>query len=98
MSRPHPTWCHPPLPHPRPLVPHLCMARTGPRSPEAKARVSKNAIRHGLRSTAVVIPGHELQNDWEQFLNDALTALDPVGAVEYALAERAATLLWRLRR
>ena len=74
------------------------MPRTGPRSPEAKAVVSRNAVRHGLRAAAVVIPGMEFQQDWEQFHEDALQALDPVGAVEYALADRAATLLWRLRR
>jgi len=74
------------------------MTQTGPRSPEAKARVSRNAVRHGLRSTAVVIPGLELQNDWDQFLKDAIDALNPIGAIEYALAERVTTLLWRLRR
>lgn len=74
------------------------MPQTGPRSPEAKAVVSMNAVRHGLRSTTVVIPGLELQSDWEQFLNDSIASLAPVGAVEYALAERAATLFWRLRR
>jgi len=74
------------------------MARTGPASPEAKAVVSMNAVRHGLRSPAVVIPGLELQSDWDLFLRDASDALQPVGAVEYALAERATTLLWRLRR
>ena len=74
------------------------MTQTGPRSLEAKARVSRNAVRHGLRSTKVVIPGLELQADWEQFLKDAIEALNPVGAIEYALAERIATLLWRLRR
>ena len=74
------------------------MTQTGPRSPQAKARVSTNAVRHGLRSTRVVIPGLELQADWDQFFEDSIAALDPVGAIEYALAERIATLFWRLRR
>jgi len=63
------------------------MARTGPRSPQAKALVSTNAVRHGLRSPRVVIPGLEFQTDWDTFLADAIAALAPVGAVEYAYAE-----------
>jgi hypothetical protein len=74
------------------------MTQTGPRSARAKRRVSTNAVRHGLRSTKVVIPGLERQADWETFLEDSIKALDPQGAVEYALAERITTLLWRLRR
>jgi hypothetical protein len=70
----------------------------GPRTPQAKARVSVNAVRHGLRSTKVVIPGMELQADWERFFKDTVKSLSPVGAVEYALTERIATLFWRLRR
>jgi hypothetical protein len=74
------------------------MTQTGPRSPEAKARVSTNAVRHGLRSTKVVIPGLEVQADWDQFFKDSVDALQPVGAIEYALVERITTLFWRLRR
>ncbi len=74
------------------------MARTGPRSPQAKALVSTNAVRHGLRSPRVVIPGLESQTDWDTFLARVITALAPVGAVEHAYAERVASLHWRLRR
>jgi hypothetical protein len=74
------------------------MARTGPRSPQAKAIVSANAVRHGLRSPRVVIPGLESQTDWETFLARVIRALKPVGAVEHAYAERVASLHWRLRR
>jgi hypothetical protein len=74
------------------------MAQTGPRTPEGKAIVSANAVKHGLRSTRVVIPGLEIQADWDQFFHDAIEAQRPVGAIEYALAERIATLIWRLRR
>ncbi len=64
--------------------------------PELPARLS--AVRHGLRSREIVIPGLEEAADWDTFREDAVEALDPLGAVEYALAERAAELLWRLRR
>lgn len=74
------------------------MTQTGPRSLEAKARVSTNAVKHGLRSTKVVIPGLELQKDWDTFLADSIATLNPVGAIEYALADRIVALLWRLRR
>jgi len=72
--------------------------KKGPRSPKAKAVVSANAVKHGLRSPKVVIPGLELQEDWDVFLTDSIDALDPKGAIEYALAERVTSLLWRLRR
>jgi hypothetical protein len=74
------------------------MTQTGPRSPEAKARVSLNAVKHGLRSERTVIPGRERQADWETFFQDSIADFNPVGAIEYALVERIASLFWRLRR
>lgn len=56
-----------------------------------------NALRHGLTSRALVIPG-ESAEEWEAHLEGILASLDLVGAVEMVLAERVATLSWRLRR
>jgi len=74
------------------------MPNTGPTSPEAKALVSQNAVRHGLRAAAIVIPEFEQQEDWETFHEHVILNLTPEGPVELALADRVAELLWRLRR
>ena len=67
-------------------------------SPPASLAVSLNSVRHGLRTVALVIPGHETEADWTDFSADAYAALAPEGAIESALAERVVELLWRLRR
>ena len=53
---------------------------------------------HGLRTLDIVVASHELPGDWHDFHRDAVSALAPEGAVELALAQRVAELLWRLRR
>jgi len=69
----------------------------GPRSAEGKARSAQNAVRHGLRSELPVLPG-EKARDWEEHQAGILRSLAPVGALEEALANRVALLLWRQRR
>jgi hypothetical protein len=52
---------------------------------------------HGLASTKLVVQG-DRREDWAAHCQRTLEALTPVGAVESALAERAAAALWRLQR
>lgn len=73
------------------------MDPTGPTTPEGKARSSRNALKHGLRSRDIVLPGEDPE-EWFAFRDDYLAALDPVGLAEEALAYRAAELYWRLLR
>jgi len=56
-----------------------------------------NAMKHGLTARDVVLPG-ENSDDFESFRADLLTSLDPEGAIEVALAEMIAEIIWRLRR
>lgn len=70
---------------------------TGPRTSKGKATVARNALAHGLLSTAPVVPG-ETAEAWEEHRNGIVGALAPVGALEAELAGRVALLLWRLRR
>ena len=69
----------------------------GPRTPAGKARVSLNAVKHGLTGRDVVLPG-ENPDDFDSFRAGLLASLDPQGELEGALAERIAADLWRLRR
>jgi len=70
---------------------------TGPRTPGGKMIVSRNALRHGLLSQNVITDRENI-DDWEEFRAAIVASLLPEAPVEHALADRAAMLLWRLRR
>src|SRR5262245_56678098 len=70
---------------------------TGPRTVAGKGRSRLNAVSHGLRSLAPVLPG-ERAKDWETHRDGVVASLAPVGRLEEELAERAAFCLWRMRR
>ena len=70
----------------------------GPKTENGKAIASKNALSHGMRSQQPVIPGIERPADWRRHLDGILASLEPEGELEAILAERVATLFWRLRR
>jgi hypothetical protein len=71
--------------------------RRGPKTAAGKARVSVNALTHGLASARLVVPG-EHPEDWAGHCRRMVEALAPAGPVEAALAERVASALWRLQR
>ncbi|MCU0915713.1 MAG: hypothetical protein MUC88_14290 [Planctomycetes bacterium] len=70
---------------------------TGPRTPEGKAIVARNAVQHGLLAWQVVTAG-EGPGEFEFYRNQMLGELAPVGRVEMALAQRVVHLSWRLQR
>jgi hypothetical protein len=76
----------------------LSLAKGGPATQEGKEVVKWNAIRHGLRSPAPVVPGVEKREDWEDHRDGVLKSLSPEGHLELVLAERVALLSWRLNR
>src|SRR5215208_1756330 len=70
---------------------------TGPKTPEGKAAVSLNALKHGLLSKEILLPGEDEEALRE--LDERLRGeLQPVGVVEDLLVDRITSLLWRLRR
>jgi len=69
---------------------------TGPKTDEGKAAVSQNALKHGLFAESVIKGENEA--DYAAFHDKMLAEMDPVGAVEFMLAERIVSLAWRLRR
>src|ERR1700675_61370 len=71
---------------------------TGPKTPEGKKRASLNALKHGLRAGCLAVPGLEHPEDWQAHRSQTIRDLAPVGYFENVLAERAASLLWRLGR
>ena len=70
---------------------------TGPRTPEGKAAMRRNPLRHGLGAATVVL-FYESAAEFEQFPQDLALDFEPLGAEECALVEQIATLRWRLRR
>jgi len=70
---------------------------TGPRTPEGKAVVSQNAVKHGLLAQADVIRGED-REEFELYREELFWELNPVGTMESRLAERIVSLAWRLRR
>lgn len=74
------------------------MAKRGPNTEAGKQVVSLNAVRHGLRSDAPVIPGVESEHEWETYRDAIVDDWDPQGAMEIVLANRIATVFWRLQR
>ncbi len=70
---------------------------TGPRSPEGKAVVSQNAVKHGLFALEAVISS-ESRADFDIYRDEMLSELAPVGPMESMLAERIISLSWRLKR
>jgi hypothetical protein len=76
----------------------LSLAKGGPPTQEGKEVVKWNAVKHGLRSPAPVVPSIERREDWEQHRDGVLESLQPEGHLEMVLAERVALLSWRLNR
>ena len=70
---------------------------TGPQSPEGKAVVSQNAVKHGLFALEAVISG-ESRADFDLYRDEMLSELAPVGPMESMLAARVVSLSWRLKR
>jgi len=70
---------------------------TGPKTPEGKAKSAQNATTHGLTASHDVIKG-ESQQEFDAHKQAFLDVLDPQNAVEDFLADRAASLAWRLKR
>src|SRR5437870_12219947 len=70
----------------------------GPKTAAGKAIVRRNPIRHGGLAQTPVIPLVEKPEDWHLLRNGVFAYLKAEGALEEALADRIAGLLWRLYR
>jgi len=70
---------------------------TGPHTPQGKAKVSQNAVKHGLLARHDVI-NSESQADFDLYSQQMLDELAPVNPMESMLADRIITLSWRLKR
>ena len=70
---------------------------TGPQTPQGKAVVSQNALKHGLSARHDVVIT-ESQADFDLHRDALLAELDPIGPMQSILADRIVSLSWRLKR
>jgi hypothetical protein len=70
---------------------------TGPRTPQGKAAVSQNSVKHGLLAEHDVISS-ESEADFDLYRRQLLNDLSPLSPMESMLAERIVSLSWRLKR
>jgi hypothetical protein len=70
---------------------------TGPKTPEGKAAVRHNALKHGLLAERVLVIGED--KDELTALGELMIAeLQPEGELEEQLVEQIVATFWRLRR
>ena len=70
---------------------------TGPTTPEGRAAVLHNALKHGLTSE-VLIPSDEDQPDFDRLCEAFETEFQPIGPIEESLLENLVAAKWRLGR
>lgn len=70
---------------------------TGPKTDDGKARVSQNAVKHGLTSKDIIVRPDE-REEFEALQADLLAEIAPFGALEGLLFEQLLHAAWNLRR
>src|SRR5829696_8299358 len=79
-------------------IARLKKSSTGPKTPQGKLNVSRNASKHGILSLRPVVAHFESEQGWQRHREAILESLAPEGGLEEALAERVALCSWRLNR
>jgi hypothetical protein len=70
---------------------------TGPKTGAGRRAIAGNAVKHGLLSRHVLLPGDDMAA-FEALRRGMLEALKPVGELEDVLVDRVVHGLWRLQR
>lgn len=77
------------------------LVSTGPVTPEGKAIVAQNAVKHGIFAKDLIISagdGKEDEKEYRELLEGLIRSLNPVGQMECLLVEKIAVDFWRLKR
>lgn len=75
---------------------HACHS-TGPKTPEGKAIVRGNALRHGILARDVALPGEDAEA-FEEVRNKVWGNFSPVGPIEEFLVDQLVNTMWRRQR
>lgn len=74
---------------------------TGPKTEQGKANSSRNATKHGLHATDIVITSPHLQEDqsvYDELVESLFNELKPKGDFQEHLVHKIAQCIWRHRR
>ncbi len=70
---------------------------TGPASDAGKVAASRNAVRHGILSSSLCLPGEDPQ-DFQLLFAELTASFQPNGVLEMVLVEKIAVAIWKQRR
>ena len=70
----------------------------GPITPEGRAAVRMNALKHGLTAAEIILPTAEDKLEFEQFQAAFEEECQPVGPIEQVLVEDIVANRWRMTR
>ncbi len=70
---------------------------TGPTTPEGKAAVRFNSLRHGLRARTAVLPGED-QAEFDQLCANIIEEFQPGSHSQLLICEQMAVAQWKLKR
>ncbi len=70
---------------------------TGPQTPEGRAAVRLNGVKHGLTARTIVLKDESL-TEFDELLDDVQAEHQPATPTEEALVLQIAMAIWRLRR
>ena len=70
---------------------------TGPTTARGKSIAARNATRHGLLSTRLLLDDED-SSEFQRLLDELMEAFRPAGALERLLIERIAVTVWRQQR
>ena len=70
----------------------------GPTTPEGRAAVRMNALKHGLTAAEIILPTVEEKIDFEQFRAAFEEECQPVGLLEQVLVDDLVAARWRMNR
>jgi hypothetical protein len=70
----------------------------GPITPEGKAKSSQNALKHGFRSMKTMVIDTDRQEEFDQFYDEMIEDLNPIGITQTKLAEQAVINFWKLQQ
>src|SRR5918992_4178910 len=70
---------------------------TGPKTPEGKSAVRLNALKHGLLSQEILLPGED-EEALRELGKHLRAELQPVGELENLLVDQIISAYWRLKR
>lgn len=70
---------------------------TGPRTKQGKAKVAKNALKHGILTHDALLDCED-KKSYEDLLNNMRKHFQPVGEMEVLLVEKLVNTLWRVKR